>query len=80
MVILIGSIDKAEAMILDEVPVVPLCYASALHLQKKGVENVGITPNFDLHIKHAKIDRKNPVDREGGQRQIVVSQQTDRRE
>lgn len=73
-------IDKAEAMILDEVPVVPLCYASALHLQKEGVENVGITPNFDLHIKHAKINRKNPVDREGGQRQIVVSQQTDRRE
>ena len=67
-------IHKAEEMILEEMPVIPLCYASALHIKKEGVENVGITPNFDLHIKHAKIDRKNPTSREGAQRQLAAFQ------
>ncbi|MCB1109604.1 MAG: peptide ABC transporter substrate-binding protein [Chlamydiia bacterium] len=48
-------LEKAEAYVMDEMPVVPICFASALYMKNKSLSNIGVSPFMDVNIKQVTL-------------------------
>ncbi|MCB1107042.1 MAG: peptide ABC transporter substrate-binding protein [Chlamydiia bacterium] len=48
-------LEQAEAHVIDEMPVIPICFGSALYLKQKNLENVNVSPFMELDIKNTTL-------------------------
>lgn len=49
-------LEKAESYVMDEMPVAPICYASALYIKKDILKNITVSPYMDVNVKKATLE------------------------
>jgi len=48
-------LEEAEAYVMEEMPVIPICFGSALHMKQQTLANIRVSPFMDVNIKNVTL-------------------------
>lgn len=51
-------LQEAEAYVMEEMPVIPICFGSALYMKQPTLANIGVSPFMDVNIKNVTLEIK----------------------
>ena len=51
-------LEEAEAYVMEEMPVIPICFGSALYMKQPTLANIGVSPFMDVNIKNVTLEKE----------------------